>query len=91
MRAPACSHHRHRQLRSDQQRGDPTAPGIVIASRVEVLFPSETSTRSGFGTCADSAIRYHSRSQHLSSEFSDAFTHSGIILEGCHAAVFMDK
>jgi len=26
----------------------------VIASRAEVLFPSETSTRSG--TCADSAI-----------------------------------
>jgi hypothetical protein len=29
---------------------------MVIASRAEVLFPSETSTRSGFGTCVESAI-----------------------------------
>jgi hypothetical protein len=34
----------------------PDNPRIVIASRAEVLFPSETSTRSGFGSCADSAM-----------------------------------
>src|SRR3981081_595890 len=39
----------------------PDNPRIVIASRAEVLFPSETSTRSGFETCAESAISDHSR------------------------------
>src|SRR3981189_3736703 len=39
----------------------PDNPRIVIASRAEVLFPSETSTRSGFKTCVESAISDHSR------------------------------
>jgi hypothetical protein len=34
----------------------PDNPRIVIASRAEVLFPSETSTRSGLGTSVDAAM-----------------------------------
>ena len=34
----------------------PASPRIVIASRADVLLPSETSTRSGFATCAGLAI-----------------------------------
>ena len=56
----------------------PANPRIVIASRDEVLFPSETSTRSGFGACAGVAM-------------PDIIAGFGAVREGCHAAMFMDK
>ena len=64
----------------------------MIPSREDVLFPSETSTRSGFGTFAESAIPdIIPASLAFVFEFDDASPHSGAVGEGCHAAVFMDK
>jgi hypothetical protein len=63
----------------------------VIASREDVLFPSETSTRSGFRTCAESAISDHSRICRFCLSNLRAHSRSGAVGEGCHAAVFMDK
>jgi hypothetical protein len=71
----------------------------VTAWRAEVLFPSETSTRSGFGSCAEKAmpdIIPASRRACLC-EFAfgfridDRFTACGAVREGCYATVFMDK
>jgi hypothetical protein len=64
----------------------------VIASRAEVLFPSETSTRSGFGTFAEAAMPgIIPASRAFVFEFNDASPRSGAVGEGCNAAVFMDK
>jgi hypothetical protein len=70
----------------------PDNPRIVIASRADVLFPSETSTRSGFASCAEAAISDHSRIHlPLSASLTTHIADSGELGEGCHAAVFMDK
>jgi hypothetical protein len=63
----------------------------VIASRADVLFPSETSTLSGFATCAESAISDHSRIIGVCLADLAAHRCSGALGEGCHASVFMDK
>jgi hypothetical protein len=64
----------------------------VIVSRAEVLFPSETSTLSGFGTGEDSVIPDHSRSPGLC--LANSVTQlaiPGTVAGGSHAALFMDK
>src|SRR3981189_566135 len=63
----------------------PDNPRIVIASRAEVLFPSETSTRSGFKTCVESAISDHSRIISLS--LPNLFTHLPVAAPSARAAM----
>src|SRR3982075_532121 len=63
----------------------PDNPRIVIASRAEGVFPSETSHRSRFETCAESAISDHSRIVSLC--LPNLMTHLPVAVPSARAAM----